>query len=155
MQDWSAWARAGYLDVACPMIYTPDPTEFAALAAEVDSTLGELPFWAGIGAYRLSLPQTVTHVRTARRAGAAGVVLFSSDFITRASASDRALLRSVLLEPTPGAGVDASAAVGSTDNPRRLAARARGVGVGRLRAEGASAAGPKPWRRPGPTPSSK
>ena len=147
MQDWSAWARAGYLDVACPMIYTPDATEFAALAAAVDSTLGELPFWAGIGAYRLSLPQTVAHVRTARRAGAAGVVVFSSDFITRASASDRAQLRTVLLEPTRRV-----LTLGDAHGGR--GGRARGRGEEQLTPRAAWRRGPEAWGW-GPTPSNK
>ena len=35
--------------------------------------------WAGIGAYRLSPAQTIENIQTARRLGAAGVVLFSYD----------------------------------------------------------------------------
>ena len=115
LQDWSAWSRAGYLDVACPMIYTPDAAEFASLAADVDHTLGELPFWAGIGAYRLSMTQTIAHVRLARRAGAAGVVMFSSDQFAGASASDLTLLRSAFLEPSARRHSDAGFGAG----PRR------------------------------------
>ena len=35
--------------------------------------------WAGIGAYRLPAAQTMENIETARRLGAAGVVLFSYD----------------------------------------------------------------------------
>ena len=35
--------------------------------------------WAGIGAYRLSAAQVGDYVQTARRVGAAGVILFSYD----------------------------------------------------------------------------
>ena len=40
------------------------------------------PIWAGIGAYRLTPAQTVENIQTARRLGAAGVVLFSYDSLT-------------------------------------------------------------------------
>ncbi len=35
--------------------------------------------WAGIGAYRLPPAQTIENIETARRLGAAGVILFSYD----------------------------------------------------------------------------
>jgi uncharacterized lipoprotein YddW (UPF0748 family) len=105
LQDWSAWARAGYLDVVCPMIYTTDPAEFAALAAGIDAELGDKPFWAGIGAWKLPVAQTIEHVRLARRARAAGILVFSSEQFAAAGAPASALsaLRPVLLEsPTAG-----------------------------------------------------
>ncbi len=77
LQDWVNWARAGWLDVVCPMIYTTDANEFSTLATEINAALGVVPFWAGIGAYRLAMSQTIEHVRLARRAQAAGVLLFS------------------------------------------------------------------------------
>ena len=40
---------------------------------------GSRAIWAGIGAYRLTAWQTVQNIQTARRLGAAGVVLFSYD----------------------------------------------------------------------------
>ena len=105
LQDWSAWARAGYLDVVCPMIYTTDAAEFASLAAGIEAELAEKPFWAGIGAWRLPVAQTIEHVRLARRARAAGILLFSSEQFTASGAPASALsaLRPVLLEPpVPG-----------------------------------------------------
>jgi hypothetical protein len=38
--------------------------------------------WAGIGAYRLTPTQTIENIQTARRLGAAGIVLFSYDSLT-------------------------------------------------------------------------
>jgi len=105
-QDWGAWARAGYLDVLCPMIYTTDATEFGSLAATVGTELGGTPFWAGIGAFRLPVIQTIEHVRLARRAHAAGVLLFSYDQLAAAGTppAELAALRPVLLEFNAGSG---------------------------------------------------
>jgi uncharacterized lipoprotein YddW (UPF0748 family) len=104
LQDWVGWARAGWLDVACPMIYTTDPAEFSTLATEINAALGAVPFWAGIGAYKLAMPQTIEHVRLARRAQAAGVLIFSSEQPAEGGPSDLSALRPVLLEALPGSG---------------------------------------------------
>ena len=100
LQDWRAWAAAGHLDVVCPMIYTTDSEQFAAAAAGVIDAAGSAAVWAGIGAYRLPVARTVDNVRTARRSGAAGVVLFSYDSLVAAPgvAEYFAALRPVLLE---------------------------------------------------------
>ena len=63
------------------------------------------PFWAGIGAYRLSATATAANIRAARRAGAAGVLLYSYDGLmdaARPPGSALAALRWVLLESAPG-----------------------------------------------------
>lgn len=79
LQDWPRWLETGLLDAACPMAYTNDDAQFGeqVSAAVSSSTLGEI--WAGIGAYRLTPDQTVARITSARRLGAAGVVLFSYD----------------------------------------------------------------------------
>lgn len=82
LQDWAEWIRQGLLDVVCPMAYTTDPAAFAAQVAAARQSAGERPLWAGIGAYRLSLRDTVENIRVARDLGAAGVVLFSYDALT-------------------------------------------------------------------------
>jgi len=105
-QDWVAWARAGILDVICPMIYTTSPEEFAATVADLDVKSGSTPFWAGIGAYRLPVSRTIDRVRLARRANASGVLLFSYDQLadTGSEPAPFAALRSVLLEVPGGSG---------------------------------------------------
>ncbi|HSG00414.1 MAG TPA: family 10 glycosylhydrolase, partial [Vicinamibacterales bacterium] len=100
-QDWAAWARDGLLDVVCPMVYTTDADLFARQVASVRDTVGDVAVWAGVGAYRLTAAQTVSHVRLARRSGATGVALFSYDSLV--SARDRgaryfSVLRPALLE---------------------------------------------------------
>ena len=77
------WLDNRLIDVVCPMAYTPDASVFATQIASVRQLAGEAPVWAGIGAYRLSSTQTVANIETARRLGAAGVVLFSYDSLVR------------------------------------------------------------------------
>jgi len=79
LQDWRGWVDADLVDVICPMAYTPDASVFAAQIAGAKQAAGSHPIWAGIGAYRLSAGQIVDNTQTARRLGAAGVILFSYD----------------------------------------------------------------------------
>lgn len=90
LQDWGNWLAAGLVDAICPMAYTPEPERFAEQIAAARQAAGARAVWAGIGAYRLSPSQTVENIRTARRLGASGVVLFSYDSMTdpRQSAPD-------------------------------------------------------------------
>jgi uncharacterized lipoprotein YddW (UPF0748 family) len=82
LQDWRAWIENDLLDVVCPMAYTPDGEVFARQIAAASQIAGAERTWAGIGAYRLPLSQTVENILTARRLGARGVVLFSYDSLT-------------------------------------------------------------------------
>ncbi len=79
LQDWRTWLDQGLVDVLCPMAYTQDARTFEAQVSTASALAGSRPVWAGIGAYRLSRPQTAQHVEAARRVGAAGVILFSYD----------------------------------------------------------------------------
>jgi uncharacterized lipoprotein YddW (UPF0748 family) len=79
LQDWRSWIDARLLDAVCPMAYTQDPTLFAAQVAAVQAAAGTSAVWAGIGSYRLTPAQTLEHISAARRAGAAGIALFSYD----------------------------------------------------------------------------
>jgi uncharacterized lipoprotein YddW (UPF0748 family) len=83
LQDWRMWLDNQMIDVVCPMAYTPDASVFASQIASVRQLATGSPVWAGIGAYRLSSSQTIENIRTARRLGADGVVLFSYDSITQ------------------------------------------------------------------------
>ena len=79
LQDWSMWVENRWIDVVCPMAYTPDARIFATQIASVRQVAGTQPVWAGIGAYRLSPGETIDNIMTARRLGASGIVLFSYD----------------------------------------------------------------------------
>ncbi|HZA34215.1 MAG TPA: family 10 glycosylhydrolase [Vicinamibacterales bacterium] len=83
LQDWRSWIEHRLIDVICPMAYTPDTATFAAQIATVRQHSGGQPVWAGIGAYRLSSSRTVENIRTARRLGAEGIVLFSYDSLAQ------------------------------------------------------------------------
>jgi uncharacterized lipoprotein YddW (UPF0748 family) len=100
LQDWRAWASAGQLDAICPMIYTTDSADFRTALARASSGAGDrTPLWVGIGAYRLPVAATGERVRDARRAGAAGVLLFSYDNISSAiDPQYLAAIRPILLE---------------------------------------------------------
>ena len=90
LQDWGAWLKDGLVDALCPMAYTPEPAQFAEQIAAARVAAGDHMVWAGIGAYRLSPAQTIENIQTARRLGAAGIILFSYDSLTnpRQSAPD-------------------------------------------------------------------
>lgn len=79
LQDWRTWLDQGLLDAIAPMAYTQDAAIFESQVASARDLAGVRPVWAGIGAYRLTRPQTVLHVTAARRVGASGVILFSYD----------------------------------------------------------------------------
>ena len=100
LQDWRAWARQGLLDVLCPMIYTADAAQFATLVARVKRDAGNAAVWAGIGAYKLSPERTVENVKTARKAGVGGVLVFSYDSLASLDAPPNyfAALRPVLID---------------------------------------------------------
>jgi len=83
LQDWRTWIENDMIDVVCPMAYTLDAGTFAQQIASARQVAGGQSVWAGIGAYRLSSSQTIDNIRTARRLGAEGIVLFSYDSLTR------------------------------------------------------------------------
>ncbi|MGH6784442.1 MAG: hypothetical protein ACREBP_07440, partial [Sphingomicrobium sp.] len=90
LQDWPGWLDAGLVDAVCPMAYSVEAARFAEHIGAARQIAGDRAVWAGIGAYRLSASQTVDHIQTARKLGAAGIVLFSYDSMTdpRQSAPD-------------------------------------------------------------------
>jgi uncharacterized lipoprotein YddW (UPF0748 family) len=79
LQDWRRWLEDGLIDAICPMAYAPEPARFAEQIAAARDAAGTAAVWAGIGAFRLTAAQTIENIQTARRLGAAGVILFSYD----------------------------------------------------------------------------
>ncbi len=96
-QDWQGWLKAGILDIAVPMAYTPDSGRFQTLIRSARSAAGSRErVWAGIGAYMNTLDGTLDEIDLARHEDAGGVVLFSYDWATgdgRGSAADPFLER--------------------------------------------------------------
>lgn len=85
-QDWPDWLSKGILDAVCPMTYTPDTRLFReqVLSAQSLAKPGQ-GVWAGVGAYRLTIDDTIEKILTARRSGAGGVVLFSHESLPAAA----------------------------------------------------------------------
>lgn len=85
-QDWPGWLAARILDAVCPMTYTPDGRIFREqVAAARAFAAAEQQVWAGIGAYRLSVPGVAEKIAEARAAGASGYVLFSHESLDGAA----------------------------------------------------------------------
>ncbi|MGE3843540.1 MAG: glycoside hydrolase family 10 protein [Vicinamibacterales bacterium] len=100
LQDWQLWAENGLVDVVCPMAYTTDLAVFTRQIGDAISLAGRTAVWAGIGAYRLTPAQTVTHIEAARAAGARGIVLFSYDkMVERPSSGYLDALRKAAFHP--------------------------------------------------------
>ena len=102
LQDWALWTSSGWLDVACPMIYTTSAAEYARQVTRARALAPTTPLWIGIGAYQLPLDDTIDRIRGARRAGATGVLLFRYESLTSAGTTNPASvfadLRPVMLE---------------------------------------------------------
>jgi uncharacterized lipoprotein YddW (UPF0748 family) len=82
LQDWRTWLDQSLVDVICPMAYTKERGVFEMQIGEAQALAAGKPVWAGIGAYRLSLSETLGHLDAARRLKSAGVILFSYDALT-------------------------------------------------------------------------
>lgn len=78
-QDWKGWLRMGWIDVLCPMAYTPDTETFRKLLRTAMSLASGKRVWGGIGAYRQTSEGAVEKIRVARELGAEGFILFSYD----------------------------------------------------------------------------
>jgi uncharacterized lipoprotein YddW (UPF0748 family) len=79
LQDWRLWLDQSLLDVLCPMAYTQDVDTFAQQIRAAQDFAGDVPVWAGVGAYRLSSSATLAHIAAARQLKAGGIILFSYD----------------------------------------------------------------------------
>jgi uncharacterized lipoprotein YddW (UPF0748 family) len=84
-QDWRQWLRLGWLDVACPMAYTPETDTFRKLIGSAMKNSSGKQIWAGIGAYKQTAASALEKIRATRELGAQGFVLFSYDSSIKAS----------------------------------------------------------------------
>lgn len=78
-QDWKTWMRQGWLDVLCPMAYTPDTETYRKQIANAMTLAAGRQVWGGIGAYKQTADEAVEKIRVTRELGAQGFVLFSYD----------------------------------------------------------------------------
>ena len=78
-QDWTRWAREGWLDFVVPMDYTADNARFERdMKEQIPNVAGHIPLAAGIGNYLIKDPQDVVkQIEIARENGADGYVLFA------------------------------------------------------------------------------
>lgn len=108
LQDWGAWLSDGVVDAVAPMAYTQEPALFAEQIAAAREAAGARAVWAGIGAYRLSPQETIANIRSARRLGADGVILFSYDSLINPRQSAPGYLstvgRAVFADPPSSTG---------------------------------------------------
>lgn len=105
-QDWPNWARHGWLDILCPMAYTPETERFQSLLEGVRKAAAGQAVWIGIGAYRQGVEQAKEKIALARAAGVEGFVLFSYNSSVTISPDNPAgdyleLLRPLTLPRTP------------------------------------------------------
>lgn len=112
LQDWGAWLADGVVDAVAPMAYTQEPARFAEQIAAAREAAGSRAVWAGIGAYRLSPQETIANIRTARKLGAEGIVLFSYDSLINPSQSVPGYLATV------GSAVFGDRRAGTNDGSR-------------------------------------
>ncbi|HMX27098.1 MAG TPA: family 10 glycosylhydrolase [Blastocatellia bacterium] len=84
-QDWRQWARMGWLDVVCPMSYTPETETFRKLITNAVSQASGKQIWAGIGAFKQTADRAAEKIQATRELGAQGFVLFSYDSSVKAS----------------------------------------------------------------------
>ena len=82
LQDWRTWAEIGFIDIAClrPGMETADDFE-RQLRVALQRT-GGAELWVGIGASWLSPFDTFDRIRTARRVGTDGIMVWSYDSVT-------------------------------------------------------------------------
>ncbi len=79
-QNWPEWLQIGLLDAVCPMAYTPDLRIYREQIADARRGVARnRGLWAGVGAFRLSLPEVAERIAAARALGATGYVLFSHE----------------------------------------------------------------------------
>ncbi len=78
-QDWPAWVRTGALDFICFMDYGRDENQLAAwLAAQRRLIHGQIPMYAGLGAFMLKDADALAdQIQLAREEGADGFVAFA------------------------------------------------------------------------------
>ena len=77
-QDWKLWIDKGYVDFVCPMDYTTDLKTFDLWTrGQARLVANKVPFYPGIGSYRLgSAWRVVNQIAAARANGAHGMTFF-------------------------------------------------------------------------------
>jgi uncharacterized lipoprotein YddW (UPF0748 family) len=87
-QDWHGWAKAGLLDLICPMTYSKDTAVVEAQIREAVTESHGRRIWAGLGAWQLPPEGVLEKVRAVRALGVDGYALFSYGGITQEVADE-------------------------------------------------------------------
>src|SRR6267378_2954935 len=79
LQRWPEWARAGLIDLLCPMAYRRDTGEVHHLLTKARAAAPKTRMWGGLMAYAGERELVREQVRAAEQAGCDGAILFAYD----------------------------------------------------------------------------
>ena len=79
LQRWPEWARAGLVDLLCPMAYRRDTGEVERLLNKARAAAPKTRMWGGLMAYAGERELMREQVRAAHEAGCDGAILFAYD----------------------------------------------------------------------------
>jgi uncharacterized lipoprotein YddW (UPF0748 family) len=79
LQRWPEWARAGLVDLLCPMAYRRDTAEVARVLTKARAAAPKTRMWGGLMAYASERALLGEQVRAAEHAGCEGAILFAYD----------------------------------------------------------------------------
>ena len=83
LQRWPEWARAGLVDLLCPMAYRRDTAEVARVLGKARAAAPKTRMWGGLMAYAGERALLREQVRAAEDAGCEGAILFAYDTTQR------------------------------------------------------------------------
>jgi uncharacterized lipoprotein YddW (UPF0748 family) len=83
LQRWREWARAGLIDLLCPMAYRRETAEVARLLSKARRAAPKTRMWGGLMAYAAERALLREQVRAVAEAGCDGAILFAYDTTQR------------------------------------------------------------------------
>lgn len=79
LQRWPEWAKAGLVDLLCPMAYRRDTEEVARLLSKARAAAPKTRMWGGLMGYAGERALLRDQVHAAQEAGCEGAILFAYD----------------------------------------------------------------------------
>ena len=83
LQRWPEWAKAGLIDLLCPMAYRRETAEVARLLTKARAAAPNTRMWGGLMGYSGERAVLREQVRAAEDAGCEGAILFAYDTTQR------------------------------------------------------------------------
>ena len=83
LQRWPEWARAGLIDLLCPMAYRRETAEVARLLIRARAAAPQTRMWGGLMGYAGERSLLREQVRAVKDAGCEGAILFAYDTTQR------------------------------------------------------------------------